>query len=54
MRVVEHFADILEDDSIQLVASAAIPNQRAEIGVQVLEAERITSRTSRRSRRWSS
>ena len=38
MRVVEHFADILEDDSIQLVASAAIPNQRAEIGVQVLEA----------------
>ena len=38
VRVVEHFADILEDDSIQLVASAAIPNQRAEIGVQVLEA----------------
>jgi len=37
-RVVEHFVDILEDDSIQLVASAAIPNQRAEIGIQVLEA----------------
>ena len=49
VRVVEHFAGILEDDSIQLVASAAIPNQRAEIGVQVLEAGRITSRTSRRS-----
>ncbi len=37
-RVVEHFVDILEDDSIQLVASAAIPSQRAEIGIQVLEA----------------
>jgi predicted dehydrogenase len=37
-RVVEHFADILADDSIQLVAAAAIPNQRADIGVQVLNA----------------
>ena len=37
-RVVEQFGDILKDDSIRLVASAAIPNQRADIGLQVLEA----------------
>ena len=35
---VETFSEILDDDSIQLVAAAAIPNMRADIGIQVLKA----------------
>ena len=37
-RVVSDFSEILEDPSIHLVAAAAIPNLRADIGIQVLEA----------------
>jgi predicted dehydrogenase len=32
----DHMGHILDDDSIQLVASAAIPDERAAIGVQVM------------------
>ncbi len=35
---VETFSEILDDDSIRLVAAAAIPNLRADIGIQVLKA----------------
>ncbi len=35
---VSNFNEILDDPAIRLVASAAIPNQRAEIGIQVLKA----------------
>lgn len=38
VRAAKHFSDILLDPSIQLVASAAIPNQRSDIGISVLEA----------------
>ena len=37
-RVVSDFSQILDDPSIHLVASAAIPNRRADIGVEVLES----------------
>jgi predicted dehydrogenase len=37
-KAVNHFAEILDDPSIKLVASAAIPNRRADIGIQVLKA----------------
>lgn len=36
VQVAERFNDILQDSNIQLVASAAIPNERAEIGRRVL------------------
>lgn len=36
VKVAERFEDILADKSIALVASAAIPNRRADIGMQVL------------------
>lgn len=39
-RPVERFEDILDEPSIQLVASAAIPHQRADIGAQVLRADK--------------
>ncbi len=38
VQAVSSFQEILDDSSIKLVASAAIPNQRAEIGMQVLKA----------------
>ena len=38
VKVAARFADILQDPDIQLVASAAIPNERAGIGQQVLGA----------------
>jgi predicted dehydrogenase len=37
-RVASDFSEILDDPSIHLVASAAIPDRRADIGVQVLES----------------
>ena len=37
-QVVSDFSEILDDPSIHLVASAAIPNRRADIGVEVLES----------------
>ncbi len=38
VQVAERFSQILQDPEIQLVASAAIPNERSEIGRQVLAA----------------
>lgn len=38
VRVAERFTDILQDPEIQLVASAAIPNERSEIGRAVMAA----------------
>ena len=38
VQVAERFTRILQDPEIQLVAAAAIPNQRAEIGRQVMAA----------------
>lgn len=37
-KVVSSFEEILEDDEVQLVTSAAIPNQRAAVGMKVLDA----------------
>jgi len=37
-RVVSDFREILDDPEIQLVTSAAIPNQRCAVGLQVLDA----------------
>tara|TARA_R100000027_G_scaffold6505_2_gene5139 strand:+ start:5245 stop:6318 length:1074 start_codon:yes stop_codon:yes gene_type:complete len=37
-RVAERFEDILEDPEVQMVTSAAIPNKRAGIGFQVMDA----------------
>lgn len=37
-KIVSSFEEILEDKDVLLVTSAAIPNQRAEIGIQVLES----------------
>lgn len=39
-RRVEHFEQILEDDRIRLVTSAAIPNLRCGIGLQVLASDK--------------
>lgn len=38
VKAVNRFEEILAAPEIQLVAAAAIPNQRADIGIQVLEA----------------
>jgi predicted dehydrogenase len=38
VKVAERLSDILQDPEIKLVASAAIPNERAEIGRQILGA----------------
>lgn len=38
VQVAQRFSDILQDPQIKLVASAAIPNERAEIGRQVMGA----------------
>lgn len=37
-KVVDHFEEILEDPEVQLVTAAAIPNERCEIGLRVMEA----------------
>lgn len=37
-QMAESFDEILQDDSIRMVTSAAIPNERAEIGFQCLKA----------------
>ncbi len=37
-RAVEHFEEILEDDEVKLVTSAAIPCDRCAIGLQVMDA----------------
>ncbi len=38
VRLVDRFEDLLEDEQIQLITAAAIPNQRCEIGLQVMAA----------------
>lgn len=38
VHIANSFEELLADDDIRLVASAAIPDQRAGIGIQVLEA----------------
>ena len=38
VQAVRTFEEILDDASIQLVAAAAIPNERASIGIQVLDS----------------
>jgi predicted dehydrogenase len=38
VQVAQRFRDILQDPQVKLVASAAIPNERAEIGRQVMGA----------------
>lgn len=38
VRVAQSFEALLEDDSLHLIAAAAVPSQRAGIGAQVLEA----------------
>lgn len=37
-RAVSRFEELLDDPSIQMIAAAAIPNERGPIGVRVLEA----------------
>ncbi|MDE0838258.1 MAG: Gfo/Idh/MocA family oxidoreductase [Kiritimatiellae bacterium] len=37
-KIVSRYEDILEDDSIQLVTSAAIPSERCNVGLQALDA----------------
>ena len=37
-KIATRFEDILEDPEVQLVTSAAIPNRRAEVGFQVMDA----------------
>lgn len=38
VQIAENFNQVLDDPLVQLVASAAIPNKRAEIGCQVMKA----------------
>ncbi|URN92784.1 MAG: Gfo/Idh/MocA family oxidoreductase [Candidatus Pristimantibacillus lignocellulolyticus] len=38
VQIAESLAEILHDSTIQLVAAAAIPNERAELGIRVMEA----------------
>jgi predicted dehydrogenase len=40
VQVAERFTQVLQDPEIQLVAAAAIPNERAEIGRQVMAARK--------------
>lgn len=37
-KVVSHYDEILEDDSIHLVTSAAIPNERCGVGLKAMDA----------------
>lgn len=38
VQFVEEFSELLDDSRIQLIVSAAIPNQRSDIGLQVMAA----------------
>lgn len=38
VRAVAHFEDLLEDPSVKLIASAAVPSERGPIGCRVMEA----------------
>eukprot|EP00752_Nemacystus_decipiens_P018891 g16947.t1 len=40
VQIASSFDDILNDDEVKLVASAAVPSQRADIGAQVLQADK--------------
>ncbi|MFT5240107.1 MAG: putative dehydrogenase [Candidatus Promineifilaceae bacterium] len=38
VKIVSRYEDILEDDSIHLVTSAAIPNERCDVGLMAMDA----------------
>ena len=40
VQVVEHLETLLENDALQLIAAAAIPNERAALGIRVMQASK--------------
>ncbi len=52
VKVARSEDEILQDKSIQLVASAGIPDQRAPLGVRVMQAGKTISQTSPAPPRW--